>query len=144
MAQHSPAAASPSPQKVEALIASYGAGRHDQAERQAQELIRRHPRHPVSWKVLGHVQAQTGRLEQALATLDGGRIGIGAMAVGLAQAALEAALTYAQQRVQFGQPIAHFEAIQFMLSDMASEIEAARLMVYNCARLKDAGLSFKK
>jgi alkylation response protein AidB-like acyl-CoA dehydrogenase len=81
---------------------------------------------------------------QALITLDGGRIGIGAMAVGLAQAALDAALSYAQQRVQFGQPISRFEAIQFMLSDMATEIDAARLMVRRAAWLKDTGRPFTK
>jgi butyryl-CoA dehydrogenase len=81
---------------------------------------------------------------QALITLDGGRIGIGAMAVGLAQAALDAALAYSQQRSQFGQPIASFQAIQFMLSDMATEIEAARLMVYRAAWLKDKGQRFTK
>jgi alkylation response protein AidB-like acyl-CoA dehydrogenase len=82
--------------------------------------------------------------KQALITLDGGRIGIGAMAVGLAQAAYDAALTYAQERVQFGQPIANFQAIQFMLADMALEIEAARLLVYRAAWLKDQGRPFTK
>jgi tetratricopeptide (TPR) repeat protein len=70
MTQSSSGHGSPSPQEIEGLIASYGAGRHDQAELQAQELIHRHPAHPFSWKVLGYVQAQTGRLEQALATLE--------------------------------------------------------------------------
>ncbi len=82
--------------------------------------------------------------KQALITLDGGRIGIGAMAVGLAQAALDAALKYARERVQFGQPIAQFQAIQFMLADMATEIEAARLMVYRAAALKDKGQRYTK
>jgi len=66
------------------------------------------------------------------------------MAVGLAQAAYDAALTYAQERVQFGQPIANFQAIQFMLADMALEIEAARLLVYRAAWLKDQGRPFTK
>lgn len=82
--------------------------------------------------------------KQMLITLDGGRISIGAMAVGLAQAALDEAKHYAQQRVQFGRPIAEFQAIQWMLADMATEIEAARLMVYRAAAMKDAGLRFTK
>ncbi len=75
----------------------------------------------------------------ALATLDGGRIGIAAQAVGIARAALEASLDYAKQRVQFGKPIAANQAIQFMLADMATEIDAARLLVLNAALLKDQG-----
>lgn len=75
-------------------------------------------------------------LAQTLATLDSGRIGIGALALGLAQAAYEEALKYAQQREAFGQPIANFQAIQWMLADAATEIEAARLMVYKAAWLK--------
>lgn len=82
--------------------------------------------------------------KQMLITLDAGRISIGAMAVGLAQAALDEAKRYAQQRVQFGQPIAEFQAIQWMLADMATEIEAARLMVYRAAAMKDAGVRFTK
>ena len=80
----------------------------------------------------------------ALATLDSGRIGIGAMSVGLAQAALEASLRYAKERVQFGQPIANFQAIQWMLADMGTQIEAARLLVYRAAALKDKGQRFTK
>jgi butyryl-CoA dehydrogenase len=76
----------------------------------------------------------------ALATLDGGRIGIAAQAVGIARAALEASLDYAKQRVQFGKPIAANQAIQFMLADMATEIDAARLLVLNAALLKDQGV----
>lgn len=75
-------------------------------------------------------------LAQTLATLDSGRIGIGALALGLAQAAYEEALKYAQEREAFGQPIANFQAIQWMLADAATEIEAARLMVYKAAWLK--------
>jgi alkylation response protein AidB-like acyl-CoA dehydrogenase len=77
-------------------------------------------------------------------TLDGGRISIGAMALGIAQGALEAAVRYAQQRVQFGQPIAKFQGIQWMLADMQTRIHASRLMVYNAARLKDEGRRTKK
>ncbi|MFB3815647.1 MAG: acyl-CoA dehydrogenase [Terriglobales bacterium] len=80
----------------------------------------------------------------AIETLNEGRIGIGAQMVGLAQGAWEAASKYAQERKQFGQPIANFQAIQFDLAQMATEIEAARLMVYNAARMKDAGLNFVK
>jgi butyryl-CoA dehydrogenase/short/branched chain acyl-CoA dehydrogenase len=78
----------------------------------------------------------------AIETLNEGRIGIGAQMLGIAQGALHAALTYAKNRRQFGQPIAQFQAVQFQLADMATEIEAARLMVYNVARLKDAGEPF--
>lgn len=75
-------------------------------------------------------------LHQTLAVLDGGRIGIGALAVGLAQSAYEAAVKYAHERHTFGVPIAHHQAIQWMLADAATEIEAARLMVYRAAWLK--------
>ncbi|HNS49650.1 MAG TPA: acyl-CoA dehydrogenase [Anaerolineae bacterium] len=81
---------------------------------------------------------------QMLITLDGGRISIGAMALGLAQAALDQAIAYSKQRVQFGQSIAHFQAIQWMIADMATEIDAARLMVYRAAAMKDAGVHFTK
>jgi butyryl-CoA dehydrogenase len=82
--------------------------------------------------------------KQMLITLDGGRISIGAMALGLAQAALDEAARYAKERVQFGQPIAKFQAIQWMIADMATEIDAARLMVYRAAAMKDAGLRHTK
>jgi butyryl-CoA dehydrogenase len=82
--------------------------------------------------------------KQMLITLDGGRISIGAMALGLAQAALDEAVGYAKERVQFGQPIAKFQAIQWMIADMATEIDAARLMVYRAAAMKDAGVPFTK
>ncbi|NNF05762.1 MAG: acyl-CoA dehydrogenase, partial [Candidatus Eisenbacteria bacterium] len=72
-------------------------------------------------------------------TLDGGRISIGAMALGLAQAAYDAALDYAKQREQFGKSISKFQAIQFKLANMAMEIEAARHLIYGAARLKDGG-----
>jgi alkylation response protein AidB-like acyl-CoA dehydrogenase len=77
-------------------------------------------------------------------TLDNGRISIGALGVGIAQGALDKALQYAKERRQFGKAIADFQAIQFMLADMAMEIEAARLLVYNAARLKLAGQPFTK
>src|SRR3982074_3643312 len=78
----------------------------------------------------------------ALSTLDGGRIGIAAQATGIAQGAFEAALAYAQQRQAFGHPIADFQAIQFMLADMATEIDAARLLVRKAAWKQDAGVRF--
>ncbi len=75
----------------------------------------------------------------ALATLDGGRIGIAAQAVGIAQAAYDAARAYALEREQFGRPIAEFQAIQWKLADMATEIDAARLLTYRAAWLRDRG-----
>ncbi len=78
----------------------------------------------------------------ALSTLDGGRIGVGAQATGIAQGAFEAALQYSQQRMAFGQPISKFQAIQFMLGDMATEIEASRLLVRKAAWKQDTGARF--
>jgi len=78
----------------------------------------------------------------AIEVLNEGRIGIGAQMLGLAQGAWNHAARYAQQRKQFGKPIAEFQAVQFTLAEMATEIEAARLMVYNAARRKDAGLAY--
>ncbi|MQY64436.1 MAG: acyl-CoA dehydrogenase, partial [Calditrichaeota bacterium] len=78
----------------------------------------------------------------ALATLDSGRIGVAAQAVGIAQAALDHALAYAKEREQFGRKIVDFQAIQFMLADMAIEIEAARLLVRRAAFAKDQGEPF--
>lgn len=80
----------------------------------------------------------------ALTLLDGGRIGIGAQAVGIARAAFDAALRYSQERVQFGQAISGFQAIQWMLADMATEIEAARLLVYRAAYLRGKGVRCTK
>jgi hypothetical protein len=74
-----------------------------------------------------------------LQVLDGGRIGIAAMAVGLARGALEESLAYAKQRVQFGKPIAEHQAIQFKLADMATEIDAARLLTWHAAATMDRG-----
>jgi butyryl-CoA dehydrogenase len=78
----------------------------------------------------------------AMSTLDGGRIGIAAQALGIARAAHEEAIAYAKERRAFGQPIASFQAIQFMLADMATEIDAARLLVWRAAALKDQGVRF--
>ena len=78
----------------------------------------------------------------AIETLNEGRIGIAAQMIGLAQGAFDAAKDYALERKQFGKPIAEFQAVQFQLAEMATEIEAGRLMVYNAARLKDGGRPF--
>ena len=80
----------------------------------------------------------------AIETLNEGRIGIGAQMAGLARGAWEYASKYAQERQQFGKAIAEFQGIQFQLAQMATEVEAARLMVYNAARMKDAGVNFVK
>ena len=80
----------------------------------------------------------------AIETLNEGRIGIGAQMIGLARGAWEYACKYVQERKQFGKVIAEFQGIQFQIAQMATEIEAARLMVYNCARMKDAGVNFVK
>ncbi|MDO8670386.1 MAG: acyl-CoA dehydrogenase [Dehalococcoidia bacterium] len=80
----------------------------------------------------------------AMQTLDGGRIGIASQALGIAQAAFEAALSYAKTRKQFGQPIAEFQAIKWMLADMATQIDAARLLTLRCADLRDRGLPHAK
>src|SRR5246127_2792759 len=78
----------------------------------------------------------------ALSTLDGGRIGIAAQAVGIAQGAFEAALDYSQERTAFGHPISEFQAIQFMLADMSTEIDAARLLIRKAAWKQDSGARF--
>lgn len=80
----------------------------------------------------------------AMISLDMGRIGIGSQALGLAQAAMEQAVTYAKQRVVFGRPVAEFQAIQFMLADMSCQIEAARLLLYKAAFLSDQGRPFSR
>jgi len=80
----------------------------------------------------------------ALQTLDGGRIGIASQAIGIGRAALEESIEYAKEREQFGRPIASFQAIQWMLADMAVELDAARLLAYRAARLQDKGARFSK
>ena len=80
----------------------------------------------------------------SIETLNEGRIGIGAQMVGIARGALEAALAYTSERQQFGKSINQFQAVQFQLAEMATELEAARLLVYNAARMKDAGMNFVK
>jgi alkylation response protein AidB-like acyl-CoA dehydrogenase len=86
----------------------------------------------------------TGGFAGFMRTLSGGRISIGALALGLAQGAYEHSLRYAKERRQFGKPIAEFQAIQFMLADMAMKIEASRALVYQAAVLRDQGKEFLK
>lgn len=99
------------------------------------ELILEDVRVPAT-QILGEI-GQGYRV--AMETLNEGRIGIGAQMLGLAEGALEHALSYANERKQFGKPIGEFQGIQFQLAEMATRVEAARLMVYNAARLRDAG-----
>lgn len=80
----------------------------------------------------------------AMKTLDGGRIGIASQALGIAQGALDAALAYARERMQFGSPISRFQGVQFQLADMATQIEAARLLVYQAAWRASAGLPYSQ
>ncbi|HBG74596.1 MAG: acyl-CoA dehydrogenase [Chloroflexi bacterium GWB2_49_20] len=92
-----------------------------------------------------YLLGEEGRgLSQTLHTLDGGRISIGALSIGLAQAAFESAVTYSKERKAFGKPIADQQALQWMLADAATELEAARLLVYQAAWLKQEGRSFSK
>lgn len=107
------------------------------------------PTHAVTFEEvrvpLENLLGEEGRgLQQTLATLDSGRVGIGALAVGLGQAAYEAAVQYAHERETFGKPIAQHQAIQWMLADAATELQAARLMVYWAASLKGAGKKYTK
>src|SRR5205085_8093852 len=87
---------------------------------------------------------QSGGFAAFMRTLTGGRISIGALALGIAQGAYEHSLKFSKTRKQFNQPIANFQAIQFMLADMALKLEASRLLVYQAAMLKDAGRPFVK
>jgi alkylation response protein AidB-like acyl-CoA dehydrogenase len=91
----------------------------------------------------GLLGAEGEGLDAALTTLDGGRISIGALSIGLARRALELAAEYARGREAFGHPISDFEAIQWMLADAATEISAAKLLVYRAAWLKERGLAFR-
>lgn len=93
----------------------------------------------------GQILGEIGKgYKIAMETLNAGRIGIGAQMLGLAEGAWAHASKYAQERKQFGKPLVEFQAMQFQLAEMATGIEAARLLVYNAARLKDAGLPFRK
>jgi len=92
-----------------------------------------------------NVLGQVGKgYKIAIETLNEGRIGIGAQMIGLASGSLEHGIRYAKQREQFGQSISKFQAVQFQIAELATELEAARLLTYNAARLKDARLSFVK
>ncbi len=107
------------------------------------------PTHAVAFDEVrvpfGNVLGPVGKgLQQTLETLDGGRVSIGALAVGLAQAAFEASVQYALEREAFGRSISNYQAIQWMLADAATEIQASRLMVYNAAWLKQNGKPFAK
>jgi alkylation response protein AidB-like acyl-CoA dehydrogenase len=107
------------------------------------------PTHAVSYQAVRvpavNLVGERGKgLPYTLATLDGGRIGIGALSIGLAQAALDEALKYAKERQTFGQPIANHQAIQWMLADAETKINAARLLVYQAAFIKQQGRSFTK
>ncbi len=93
----------------------------------------------------GNLVGERGKgFTQFLEILDGGRISVGAMGVGLAQGAYDLAHAYALEREQFGKPIAKFQAVQFKLADMATEIEAGRALVYRAAWLKDQGRPFAR
>jgi len=93
----------------------------------------------------GQVLGEVGKgYKVSIETLNEGRIGIGAQMVGVAQGALDAAVNYARERKQFNQPLAAFQGIQFQIARLATELEAARLMVYNAARMKMAGIRFVK
>ncbi|HSK87814.1 MAG TPA: acyl-CoA dehydrogenase family protein, partial [Anaerolineales bacterium] len=107
------------------------------------------PTHAVTYEdvcvPLGNLIGQEGKgLQQTLATLDGGRIGIGAITIGLAQAAFEYAVSYARERKAFGKAIAEQQAIQWMLADAATEIELARTLLYKTAWLKEQGRPYNK
>ena len=107
------------------------------------------PTHSVTYEnvrvPLENLIGEEGRgLHQTLATLDGGRIGIGAISIGLAQAAFDEAVNYAREREAFGKPIGEQQAIQWMLSDAATELEAARVMLYKAAWLKEKGRTYNK
>jgi butyryl-CoA dehydrogenase len=107
------------------------------------------PTHAITYEdvrvPLGNLIGEEGKgLQQTLVTLDGGRIGIGAISIGLAQAAFEYAVNYARERKAFGKPIAEQQAIQWMLADAATELEIARNMLYKAAWLKEQGHSYNK
>ena len=86
---------------------------------------------------------ETGKgYKLSIETLNEGRIGIGAQMIGIARGALECAIAYTGERQQFGKPVNQFQGVQFQLAEMATELEAARLLVYNAARMKDAGMNF--
>ncbi|QDR81824.1 acyl-CoA dehydrogenase [Sporomusa termitida] len=107
---------------------------------QTQELIFQDVKVPVE----NRLGQESAGFKIAMTTLDGGRIGVAAQALGIAQAALEHAIKYSQERVQFGKPIASNQAIAFLLADMATQLDAARLLTYRAAYLKQKGQPFAK
>jgi alkylation response protein AidB-like acyl-CoA dehydrogenase len=111
--------------------------------------VRASPTHAVSYERVrvpyDHLLGEVGHgLKQTLHVLDGGRIGIGAISVGLAQAAFEEAVQYARERESFGKPLAKHQAVQWMIADAATQIEAARWLLYRAAWLKDQGVFYNK
>jgi len=127
---------------VERDFAGFAVGRHEDKlgirASSTCELVMDNCRVPAA-----NVMGEVGKgYKIAIETLNEGRIAIGAQMVGLAQGALDHALAYAKQRKQFGKPIAEFQGIQFPLAEMATEIEAARLLTYNAARLRESGQPF--
>jgi alkylation response protein AidB-like acyl-CoA dehydrogenase len=111
--------------------------------------VRASPTHALTYENVrvpnDHLLGESGQgLYQTLEVLDGGRISIGAISIGLARAALEDATHYAKERYTFGQPLANHQAIQWMIADAATKIEAARLLVYQAAWLKQVGANYTK
>ena len=127
---------------VERSRPGFGVGKHEDKlgirASSTCELVLQDVRVPAA-NVLGEVGKG---YKVAIETLNEGRIGIGAQMIGLAQGALDHTLAYVQERKQFGRPIADFQGVQFQIAELATQVEAARLMVYNAARLKDAGQPF--
>jgi len=125
--------------RVEKSVSPFGVGKHEDKMgmrgSHTTELIFNDCRVPKE-NLLGAIG---GGFKIAMATLDGGRIGIGAQALGIAQACLDESVRYAKEREQFGRPIAANQAIQWMIADMAKDVMAARLLVYNAASLRDNG-----
>jgi len=121
---------------------TFGKKEHKMGIRSSQtmELIFQDVRVPVS-QMLGKVGEG---FKIAMTTLDGGRIGVAAQAVGIAQAAMEASIKYSKERVQFGKPISANQGISFMIADMATKVDASRLLTYRAAALKDAGKPYSK
>lgn len=111
--------------------------------------VRASPTHALTFENVkvpeDHLLGEPGDgIYQTFEALDGGRVSIGALAVGLAQSAAEEGIRYARERQAFGGPLTQLQAIQWMIADAATEIEAARLMVYKAASLKQAGLPFTR
>jgi butyryl-CoA dehydrogenase len=123
---------------VESGFSGYRKGREERklgiTASGSREIVLENCRVPAS----NRLGAEGDGLKIALSTLDGGRIGIAAQAVGIAQAVLDEGLRYSQERAQFGKPICEFQAIQWMLADIATETEAARLLTYRAARAEDS------